>query len=163
MVNEAAIQLALDDLKSQEVINFTATAKMYNLDRTTLMRRFKGKTTSYQASRSVHQKLLTDAQEEVLLHYISDLSDRGMPPTPQILENLIVEIVRKPIGQCWVRRFCQRHRNKIKSIYLRGIDQSRKVADNSAYFEHFYRVVRVLPSLVPLKSYTLRWVLTSPV
>jgi len=93
MVNEKDIQLALDDLKSQEAINFTATAKKYNLDRTTLMRRFKGKTASYQASRSVHQKLLTDAQEEVLLQHISDLLDRGMPPTPQTLENLIVEIV----------------------------------------------------------------------
>ncbi|PVH90585.1 hypothetical protein DM02DRAFT_472763, partial [Periconia macrospinosa] len=114
----------------------------YNLDRTTLMRRFKGKTTLYQASRSVHQKLLTDAQEEVLLQHITDLSDRGMPPTPQILEKLIVEMVREPVGKCWVRRFCQRYENKIKSIYLRGIDQTRKVADNTAHFEHFYQVVR---------------------
>jgi len=149
MVNEKDIQLALDDLKSQEVVNFAATAKKYNLDRTTLMRRFKGKTTSNQDANSIHHKLLTDAQEEILLRHISDLSNRGMPPTPQILENLIVEIVRKPIGQCWVRRFCQRHKNEIKSVYLRGIDQTRKVSDNSAYFEHFYLGVRLLPSLIP--------------
>jgi hypothetical protein len=147
MVNEAAIKLALDDLKSQAVINFDATAKKYKLDRTTLMRRYKGKMTSNHEARSIHQKLLTDAQEEVLLKHISDLSDRGMHPTPRILENLIIEIVRKPIGQCWVRRFCQRHKDRIKSIYLRGIDQTRKVADNSTYFEHFYSVVRVLPLL----------------
>ncbi|PVH90474.1 hypothetical protein DM02DRAFT_466438, partial [Periconia macrospinosa] len=70
MVNEKDIQLALDDLKSQEVINFTTIAKKYNLDRTTLMRRFKGKTTSNQEAHSIHHKLLTDAQEEVLLQHI---------------------------------------------------------------------------------------------
>ena len=109
MVNNKAIQLAIDDLKLQEVVNFKATAKKYNIDRTTLMRRYKGKTTSNEEAHSIHQKLLTNAQEEALLKHISDLSDRGMPPTPQILENLIVEIVRKPIGQCWIRQFCQRH------------------------------------------------------
>ncbi|PVH98908.1 hypothetical protein DM02DRAFT_471042, partial [Periconia macrospinosa] len=41
----------------------------------------------------------------------------------------------------WIRRFCERHKDRIKSIYLRGIDQSRKIADNSAYFEYFYQVL----------------------
>ena len=154
MVNEKDMQLALSDLKSQEVINYTTTAKKYNIDRTTLMRRFTGNTVSNQEAHSTHQKHLTDAQEKVLLQHISDLSDRGMPPTPQILENLVVEIVGEPIGQCWIRRFCQRYENEIKSIYLRGIDQTRKVADNSEHFEHFYRVVRLPLSSVPLGSET---------
>jgi hypothetical protein len=142
MVNEAAIQLALDELKLQEPINFRMTAKKYKIDHTTLMRRYKGKTVSHHDAHSIYKKLLTDAQEEVILSHISTLSDRGMPPTPQILENLIVEIVRRPIGQCWIRRFCQRHQDEIKSIYLRGIDQTRKIADNSQYFKHFYSIVR---------------------
>lgn len=147
MVNEADIQAAINDLESQEPPNYRATAKKYNIDHTTLMRRHKRKTISNREARSIHQKLLTDAQEEVLLKHILDLSDRGIHATPQILENLIVEIVRHPIGQCWVRRFCERNKDRIKSIYLRGIDQTRKVADNSAYFEHFYSTVRVLPIL----------------
>ena len=122
MVNEEAILEAISDLRCQEKPNYAQAAKKYNVDRTTLMRRFKGQTTSNHEAHSIHQKLLTDAQEEVVLQHISDLSDRGMPPTPQILENLIVEIVRQPIGQCWVRRFCKRHQDKIKSVYLRGID-----------------------------------------
>jgi hypothetical protein len=59
-----------------------------------------------------------------------------MPPTPQILENMIIKNVKQPIGKNWVARFCKRHETKI--IYLRAIDQVRKVADNSAYFEYFY-------------------------
>ena len=141
MVNEKDIQKAISDLRSQKKPNYARTAEKYDVDRTTLMRRYKGQTTSNHEAHSIYQKLLTDAQEEVLLRHISDLSDRGMPPTPQILENLIVEIVRRPIGKCWVRRFCQNYKDRIKSVYLRGIDQTRSVADNSMYFEHFYSTV----------------------
>ena len=98
MVNEEAIKEAISDLRSQEKPNYAQTALKYKIDRTTLARRFKGETTSNHEAHSIHHKLLIDAQEEVLLKHISDLSDRGMPPTPQILENLVVEIVRRPIG-----------------------------------------------------------------
>jgi hypothetical protein len=97
MVNEAAIKLALNDLNSQEAINFADTTKKYQIDRVTLIRRYKGKSTSNHEARSIHQKILIDTQEEVILSYILSLSDRGMPPTPQILENLVVEIARRPI------------------------------------------------------------------
>jgi hypothetical protein len=32
----------------------------------------------------------------------------------------------------------------LKSVYLRTIDHKRKVADNSAYFQHFYEQVCLL-------------------
>ena len=64
-----------------------------------------------------------------------------MPPTPQILRNIVEEVVKKPIGINWIYRFCQRYQDQIKSLYLRAIDQTRQIADNSPYFEHFYRTV----------------------
>jgi len=97
MVNEDDISKAISDLRLQKKPNYAQTALKYDVDRTTLMRRFKGKTTSHQEAHSIHLKLLTNAQEEVLLKYISDLLDRGISPTPQILENLVVEIVRRLI------------------------------------------------------------------
>ena len=142
MVNEADILKAISDLKSQKKLQYAKTARKYNIERTTLMRRYKGQTASYQEARSIHQRLLTNAQEEVILDHISKISARGLPPTPQILQNLVVELVQHDIGERWVRRFCQRHKNRIASIYLKGIDNSRKVADNSRYFEHFYTNVR---------------------
>ena len=105
------------------------------------MRRHKGYTVSNGHAHSIHQKLLTNAQEEVLLDHISKLSARGLPPTPQILRNLVVEIVRHDVSERWVRRFCQRHNDRIDSVYLKVIDHSRKVADNSVYFEYFYNTV----------------------
>ena len=41
MVNEADISKAISDLNSQEEPNYTKIAKKYNLNRITLMRRYK--------------------------------------------------------------------------------------------------------------------------
>ena len=141
MVNEADIQAAISDLRSQKAHNFTQVAKKYNIQKTTLIRRFKGETVSMAEAHSRDQRLLTNTQESVLIDYIRRLSDLGLPPTPQILENLVVEIVGKPVGQCWVRRFTKRYENELASIYLRNIDQSRHIADNSRHFEHYFTVV----------------------
>ncbi|EDN05269.1 predicted protein [Histoplasma mississippiense (nom. inval.)] len=46
------------------------------------------------------------------------------------------------VGINWVSRFCERHKAKIKSIYLRALDQKRKQADNSYYFEHFFTLLQ---------------------
>ena len=73
--------------------------------------------------------------------YLNKLSDRGFHPTPQILENLVVEVVGHPIGLNWIRRFCKRYSAQIKSIYLRNIDQKRKVADNAKHFKQYFETV----------------------
>ena len=40
MDHEARIQAAITDLQSQERVNYSATAKRYNLERITLAKRF---------------------------------------------------------------------------------------------------------------------------
>ena len=42
----SAIELAINDLKLQKVLNITATAKKYEVNHCTLLRRFRGKTGS---------------------------------------------------------------------------------------------------------------------
>jgi hypothetical protein len=144
MDHEARIQAAIADLASQERVNYSATAKRYNLERTTLAKRFQGKTVSNQEANSYARRQLTDTQENTLIQYINKLSNRGLPPTPQIVKNLAEEITRIKLGPNWVSRFCKRHQKDLKSVYLRTIDHKRKVADNSAYFQHFYEQVCLL-------------------
>ena len=141
MVNNEAIEQAIKDLKSQKSPNFTTTAKKYDLDRTTLTRRFKGEALSYSEARSRSHKLLTNAQESVLIDHIRKLSDRGLNPTPKILENLVVEITGHSVGGRWIERFQKRYENELASIYQRNIDQSRHIADNSRHFEHYFATV----------------------
>ena len=148
MVNEADIQAAISDLKSQKIPNFTQTAENFNIQKTTLIRRFKGETVSNTEARSRNQKLLTNAQETVLIDYIRKLSDRGLQPTPKILENLAVEIIGHSVGGRWIERFQKRYENELASIYQRNIDQSRHIADNSRHFEHYFTIVRTHSPLI---------------
>jgi hypothetical protein len=58
--HESRIEAAIIDLKSQERINYYATAKKWNLDRTTLARRHRGETGLYQDATSYARRQLID-------------------------------------------------------------------------------------------------------
>ena len=138
MADNKAIEQAISDLNAQEAPNIRATAKKYDLVPSTLMRRFKQKTVSRSEGQSRSNMLLTNAQELTLIEYLNKLSTRGLHPTPQMLENLVVEIIGRSIGERWIERFCKRHGDVIQSVYLRGIDQARHAADNSRHFQHYF-------------------------
>ena len=141
MANNALIEQAIDDLISQDAPNVRETARKYDLVHSTLLRRYNGRTVSTAEALSQKRQLLTDAQEEVIIKYLNKLSDRGFHPTPQILENVVVEVVGHPIGGNWIQRFYKRHSGQITSIYLRCIDQKRIVADNEKHFTHYFKTV----------------------
>ena len=59
MAHNARIDEAIADLETQDRPNIAATAKKYRVDRTTLSRRFRGKTgTIQEANSSIRQKLI---------------------------------------------------------------------------------------------------------
>src|SRR6201991_200525 len=138
MDHNARIQAAIDDLKSQRRTNFSATAKRWGIERTTLAKRFRGQTSTIEDANSYVRQQLTQTQEEALIEYVNKLNDRGFPPTPQILKNIAESIAHTTLGRNWVARFCKRHRTRLTSVYLRTIDHKRKLADNSQHFQHIY-------------------------
>ena len=138
MDHESRIEAAIADLESQEHINYRAIAKKWALDRTTLARRHRGETGSNRDATSYTRRQLTDIQEKTLVRYINKLSDRGLPPTPQIVKNLAEKIAGVTLGKNWVSRFYERHQDQLLNLYLRTIDHKRKLTDNSYHFQHFY-------------------------
>src|SRR5580692_6863525 len=100
---------AIEVLKSQETPKYAEVARQFNLCRHTLMRRFKGETLPRAEAVSIHLKALTTAQEHQLISHLNRLSDRGIPATVQITENIVSELVQRPVGHNWVHRFCQRY------------------------------------------------------
>jgi hypothetical protein len=144
MDHEARIQAAITDLESQDRVNYAAIARKWEIDRSTLSRRHRGETGPNRDATSYVRRQLTDAQEDILIGHINKLSDRGLPPTPQIVKNIAEEIAHVALGKNWVPRFCQRHQDRLKSVYLRTINHKRKIADNSHHFQHFYDTVRML-------------------
>ena len=99
MPDNEAISKAIDDLSSQEVPNVNATAKKYNIIQSMLQCCFTAKTTSRHEGCSRSFMLLTDAQELTLIEYLNKLSVCSLHMTPQLLENFVVEIIHRPVGQ----------------------------------------------------------------
>jgi hypothetical protein len=82
MDHDARIESVIDDLESQDYPNIATTAKKRKVIRETLLKRFRGKTTSHQEAASYIRKKLIDVQEDVLIKYINKLNDRGLLLTP---------------------------------------------------------------------------------
>ena len=139
--HEARIELALADLDRQERPNIMGTAKKFNLIESTLRRRFQGKTLSRAAATSEHRQNLTFAQEEVLIGQINRLTDRGLPPTNQIVRNFAEEILGRSVGKNWAGDFVKRYKGRLTSLYLHTIDKDRMNAEYAPMFKQFYDLV----------------------
>jgi hypothetical protein len=140
LTHNERIQSAIADLESQEHANFGKTAKKWGVDRTTLRRRFNGKQRSHQQFHSQAKQCLSDAQEEALIGQINRLSERGIPPTSRIARNLAEEIVGRSVGKNWHTDFIRRHKERLKSLYMRNIDSKRKKAEYEPSFRLFYEL-----------------------
>ena len=132
---------ALAALELCDVPNYSAIAKEYRVRRTTLMRRHKGQTRPRADFLSESVQCLTNEQEEVLIKHINRMTERGMPPTSQIVKNLAEEIIGKPVGKNWTGQFVHRYNDRLKSLYLRNIDKQRVKSEYGPLYEHFFQLV----------------------
>jgi Tc5 transposase DNA-binding domain len=135
------IRAAMDQLDSQKALNYAAVARDHHIDRTTLARRYNGKTVSRAEANSTYRQRLNDVQEDTLLRYIDTLTDRHIPPTSQTIRNLAEEMIKGPVGKNWTGNFLKRHAERIDSHYPRPIDRARVSAESVPLFEHFYTLV----------------------
>jgi hypothetical protein len=142
--HEARIELAIADLESQEAPQYRATARKYALSACTLRRRFIRETMSRKAAGSEYLQCLTFSQEEVLIAQINRLTDRGMPPTSQIVRNLAEEIIGRPVGKNWTGDFVKRYKDRLRSVYLKGIDSNRVKSEYAPSYQYFYDLVILL-------------------
>jgi hypothetical protein len=79
-------------IRRGEFSDYAKAAKEYKCDCRAMSRWIRGLTKSKKEADSFWRQCLTDEQEEVLIQRINDLTDRGMPPTSQIIKNLAEEI-----------------------------------------------------------------------
>jgi len=138
---EARLGLAMEDIGKQTSPNWLGTARRFQVDRTTLQRRFTGAQQDRTTAHAESHQCLSKAQEETLIGYINSLTDRSIPPTNQIVHNLAEELIKRPVHKSWVSDFIKRHQDRLYSVYLRTIDNKRVKADSVPFLEHFYRLV----------------------
>jgi hypothetical protein len=89
---------ALAALDSQKHVNFTVTAKEFDVHRTTLSRHFKGEQSSRADADKNYKYLLTPSEEKYLVSYINKLTDNGLPPTTHMVRNFVASIAKKEPG-----------------------------------------------------------------
>ena len=142
MRNIDCIPKAIADLESQEVPNVKATAEKYDVERKTLENRWKGKSASMEEAVSIHRQCLTNSQERALVQLINKLTDHRMPPTTAIVRNLAEEIRGALVGKNWAKSFVHRYKDKLKSVYLKSIDNKRVKGEYPPAYEVFYQLVK---------------------
>jgi transposase len=135
------IDKAVAAIQRGEFVHYANAAKKYDCSRSAVSRRIRALTKLKKETVSFWQQCLTNKQEEVLIHRINTLTDRGMPPTSHIVKNLAQELRGQDVGKNWVGQFVKRHGIRLKSLYLRNIDNLRAGAEYAPMFQLFFSVV----------------------
>jgi hypothetical protein len=140
-IKSTRIDAAVTAIQRGEFSDYANAAKKYGCSRTAVSRRVRGLTKTKREANSFWHQCLTIEQEEVLIDRINYLTDRHMPPTSHIVRNLAEEIRGERIGKNWVGQFVKRHDIRLKSLYLRNIDNLRAGAEYAPMFQLFFSVV----------------------
>jgi hypothetical protein len=74
-----------------------------------------------------------------------------MPPTSHIVKNLAEEIRGRAVGKNWTGQFIQRHKDELKSMYLRNIDNLRVASEYAPMYLLFFNLVS-LYSDIPISE-----------
>ena len=90
---------------------------------------------------STHKQRLNNTQEKVLIKQINLLTDRGMPPTCQVVHNMAEEIIQDTLGKNWVEQFVKRYKEEITSVYLKNMDFYYIRSEYKLIFKHYYQIV----------------------
>src|SRR5450432_543967 len=70
---EARLELAIEDISKQTTPNWLGTARRFQINRITLMRRYTGAQQSRTIANAETHQCLSKAQEETLIGYINSL------------------------------------------------------------------------------------------
>lgn len=133
---EAAIA-AIESLKPGEDFTYTEIAERFGVVRSTLTRRHQRVT---QAPGKNRQNL-NHQQEKELLQYIQRLTERGLPPTRQMIQNFASIIAKKDVSIRWVDRFVGRHPDSLISRWTTGLDSNRHKADSEAKYRLYFELL----------------------
>jgi len=137
----ARINATVAAIKREEFTDYSKAARVFECDRTSISKRIRLLTRSDQDASSLYRQCLTNEQERVLIDRINYLSEQQMPPTSRIVRNLAKEIKKEFVGKNWTGQFIHRHKDELKSMYLRNINNLRVVAKYAPSFELFFDTV----------------------
>ncbi len=140
-----SIETALADLALQKSFNYTATAKKFNINRSTLSRRHRGIIVFVKKSKQT-TSILSNQQEKELIRYINKLIERDISSFNVMIRVFAYKISEKQSGKNWSYEFVQRHSDILQSKFLQEADLERKKADNAYQYQLYFDLVSVFIS-----------------
>jgi len=135
-----SIEAALADLALQKSSNYTATAKKFNINRSTLSWRHRSIIVFVKKSKQT-TSILSNQQEKELIRYINKLIERDIPSLNVMIRVFVYNISGKQSGKNWSYEFVQRHSDILQSKFLQEADLERKKADNAYQYQLYFDLV----------------------
>ena len=141
---ESRIQLALDAYKKGQFKSLQSVSLAFDVPRTTLRRRIGG--IASQAEKNANCQKLSNTEESTLSAWILDMAGRGLPLQLSTVHHLAQLLLSarlssfQPVGECWVKRFIQRH-PELKSKYTRKYDYQRAKCEDSQLIKDWFKRV----------------------
>jgi len=145
---EGRIVLALDALQKGHFTSARAAAKAYDVRRTTLQLRIKGKL-ARRDLRSPNCKL-TILEEETLVQWILSMDQRGLAPRPDSVRQMADLLLEKrsnsnsnpnsQVGKRWVTNFVRRHQ-ALRCRYNRKYDYQRAKCEDPKTIRDWFQLV----------------------
>ena len=94
------------------------------------------------AEATEESRFLNNQQEQQLVSYIREISERCLPPTPAMVAEMATQLGGRPPGNNWSSRFVERHKAELDSNYLNNLDLERHQADSVASFEQYFAIIQ---------------------
>jgi len=138
----ASIAAALADLALQESSNYTATAKKFNINRSTLSRRHRDIIASVKESKQT-TSIFSNQQEKELIRYINKLIERDISSLNVMIHVFAYNISEKQSDKNWSYEFVRCHSDILQSKFLQEADLERKKADNAYQYQLYFDLVSV--------------------
>jgi hypothetical protein len=132
---------AIDLHKPGESFSYQKITDTYNVNRVTSARRHQGLQAS-RAAKSSNQHKLNPQQEDELVVYINELTERGLPPTREMIQNFASEVAKERCSESWVTRFVNRHKDHLISRWIAGMDRVRHQADSAEKYKLYFDLLQ---------------------
>lgn len=140
---EHQITLALQALQSTKTLSIRKAAKIYNISRTTLSRRKKGR--SDRDAFAIKTRKLTILEEDVVLQRILDLDSQAFSPRLREVADMANLLLRdrdaERVGINWASRFVQRQ-PLLKTVLSRKYDYQRALCEDPKIIRPWFDLVR---------------------
>jgi hypothetical protein len=140
---EGNIQLAIQDLSSQQLQSNKRAAAIYNIPRRTLVDRRAGRRSRRDCE--PNSKRLSKLEEEVIAQRILDDSLRGVPPSKANVRDMADRLLRergsKPTGKNWVDNFIKRT-PELRTRWSRPYDRQRAACEDLAIIRPWFTLVQ---------------------